>query len=754
MKHIIINQTASSSMKRVLFSLTIFLSFCRAQAQIEYTLDTLLAPYVTETSTDEWMEFNDRTNTNGRNLFTQLRGVFRLRGQDEMRLVNTTEDTLGYTHFRYQQYYKDLRIEGAEFWVHDMNGRAESANGIRAWGADMDAAARISSRTAIQTALAYVGAEVYMWEDTASEAHLKELEEDPNATHYPSPELLFASMEDNRRYATDAYKLAYQVDVHALEPLKSVAVFVDALDGSILKETAISHECNVGTGKTTWHGNRTIRTDKIGYLNLYYLKDDCQAATIRTRYKDANNNVSNYFDTDNQWFSSEDQAGVTTHWGTKMAYNYFLYAHNRVSWNGLGGNINAYNKPGINNAYWSNGTMTFGLGSSDAHGNDWNTLDIVGHEFSHGVVQTTAGLIYQGESGALNESFADIFGTMVERYVEGDANYDWKMGEDRGNHIRNLSDPHAHNDPHTYKGTYWYTGSGDNGGVHTNSGVQNYWFYLLSEGGSGTNDKGDSYQVSGIGEVKARKIAYRSLAYYLTSNSKYIDARKGSIKAAKDLYGACSFEAQQVSKAWYAVGVGKTAALNPRICGNILPFWGTKVYTGVYTLTSGGNGCSTNIMASSYSTIFRAGQNITLKPGFKTLPNAKFRAYTSGCALTAARMAPEHDPFHIETASQSEQEEVLEISSPNIGMSQLSLRAYPNPFSTETTLEYELPENGVVNLIIRDIVGKVVAQPVMSTQQYAGKHYLTFNASNLSAGVYMAIIQHNGKQVVQRLSVK
>ncbi|HIO26164.1 MAG TPA: T9SS type A sorting domain-containing protein, partial [Flavobacteriaceae bacterium] len=105
-------------------------------------------------------------------------------------------------------------------------------------------------------------------------------------------------------------------------------------------------------------------------------------------------------------------------------------------------------------------------------------------------------------------------------------------------------------------GSYWYSGSGDNGGVHYNSGVQNFWFYLLTEGGSGTNDNGDSFSVTSIGMNAAASIAYRNLSVYLNSSSQYSDARAGAIQAAKDLYGAGSAEEIAVTNAWYAVGVG------------------------------------------------------------------------------------------------------------------------------------------------------------------------------------------------------
>ncbi len=145
---------------------------------------------------------------------------------------------------------------------------------------------------------------------------------------------------------------------------------------------------------------------------------------------------------------------------------------------------------------------------------------------------------------------------------------DWLMGADftvapGKTSLRNMSNPNDPNaltqQPDTYEGDFWYTGSGDNGGVHYNSGVQNYWFYLLSEGGSGVNDNEDYFSVNAIGMNKAASIAYQNLTFYLTPNSNYADARNGSIAAAVELQDAgilTPTDVEQVIAAWCAVGVG------------------------------------------------------------------------------------------------------------------------------------------------------------------------------------------------------
>lgn len=189
------------------------------------------------------------------------------------------------------------------------------------------------------------------------------------------------------------------------------------------------------------------------------------------------------------------------------------------------------------------------------------SLDVCGHELTHAVTDYSADLIYQGESGALNEAMSDVLGTAIEFYATP-AKANWLIGEEcytpgtNGDALRYMNNPNLGNQPDTYLGTNWYSGSGDYGGVHTNSGVLNYAFYFMTVGGSGTNDFNTTFNVSGIGIEKTRVIAYRALTVYLTSSSNYAAARTAFLSAASDLYGLTSSEYKSVSDAFGAVGIG------------------------------------------------------------------------------------------------------------------------------------------------------------------------------------------------------
>jgi hypothetical protein len=219
----------------------------------------------------------------------------------------------------------------------------------------------------------------------------------------------------------------------------------------------------------------------------------------------------------------------------------------RTQWNQVNAKFEPSNGADFNNlTFGKNNGWDFGMEPS-----------IVAHEFTHGVTHHSSNLIYENESGALNESFSDMFGVTIEAIMLDNGATDWILGNEiPGAPQRSLEDPALFNQPDTYEGTNWYTGSGDNGGVHTNSGVGNKWYYILAEGESGENDINDWYDVDGIGLDRASRIAYLALTSILQNSSQYTDARQATIQAAINLYGECSIEHQSTENAWYAVGVG------------------------------------------------------------------------------------------------------------------------------------------------------------------------------------------------------
>lgn len=276
---------------------------------------------------------------------------------------------------------------------------------------------------------------------------------------------------------------------------------------------------------------------------------------------------------------------VDVHWGMgktydfyKNTFNYYSYDNDSASvirnyYDGVkqtaGTQNNAMALPDPHNA------MVYGTGDGIQF-NPLVALDIEGHEFTHLITARNANLDYQGESGALNESFSDMMGAAIVHYAKGAGAMDWLIGAGvpiTAPYMRSFSNPKgpagftdtslARPQPHTYLGQYWAdtaSSAADNGGVHINSGVGNKWFYLLAHGGSGTNDNQYAYNISPIGIQKAQNIAFTTFTDYLTSTSRYHDAYTNSLQATEDLYGKNSAEYQAVKDAWKAVGIPKEAS--------------------------------------------------------------------------------------------------------------------------------------------------------------------------------------------------
>jgi thermolysin len=192
-------------------------------------------------------------------------------------------------------------------------------------------------------------------------------------------------------------------------------------------------------------------------------------------------------------------------------------------------------------------------------------LDIVAHELTHGVTTSTSNLIYQDESGALNESFSDVIGTSVEFYYhpqgDGKGRADYVLGEDISTGVargeidgdRSMANPAAHDHPDHYSRRF--RGTEDNGGVHINSSIPNHAFYLAIEGGT---NRTSGLPVEGVGAAnreQIEKVFYRAFAFLLPSSARFSTARAATIQAARDLYGANSPAERAMTQAWTAVGV-------------------------------------------------------------------------------------------------------------------------------------------------------------------------------------------------------
>ena len=483
--------------------------------------------------------------------------VLGLDADSSLELIKQDTDELGFTHDIFTQLYRGLPVAFSELKVHALQGQVKSLTNTTVPIENLEVRPTLSASTAFNTAKAHVNAQNYLWDDQASSALM--------GYERPQGELVvMAPIKD----VLNAPRLAYKFDIYATEPLYRADVYVDAQNGQILFENKrIHHADTPATGTSLYNGTVSFTADS--FTSGYRLRQTTDGNGIETYDMNSGTNYRNATDvvSSTTSFGGSTDIGVQAHWGAEQTHKYFMQKHNRNSYTGNGTIIQSYVSYGSNyvNAFWNGSVMTYGDGDGNNYG-PLVSLDIVGHEITHGVTEYAANLVYSYESGALNESFSDIFGESIENFGAG--TNDWLMGDQigaggSGGALRSMSNPNQFGDPDTYLGTNWWTGSGDNGGVHYNSGVQNYWFYLLTVGGAGTNDFGDPFNVSGIGMEAAAAIAYRNLTVYLGVNSQYRDARDGAIQSAIDLYGQNSAEVESVIAAWAAVGLPLPA---PPVC--------------------------------------------------------------------------------------------------------------------------------------------------------------------------------------------
>lgn len=237
---------------------------------------------------------------------------------------------------------------------------------------------------------------------------------------------------------------------------------------------------------------------------------------------------------------------------------YELFERNSIDDKGLRLDSTVHYGVKYDNAFWNGDQMVYGDGDGELFQRFTKCVDIIGHELTHGVTQYEAGLQYYGEPGALNESFSDVFGSLVKQKLKNQTadQADWLIGEGllapgvKGVAIRSMKAPGtAYNDavlgkdPQPAYMRDKYMGLEDNAGVHINSGIPNYAFYLAA------------VEIGGYAWEKAGKIWYITLRDRLRNQAQFKTAAKATIEVAGELYGNGSKEQQAVQNAWQKVGV-------------------------------------------------------------------------------------------------------------------------------------------------------------------------------------------------------
>ncbi|MEU0841344.1 M4 family metallopeptidase [Streptomyces sp. NPDC005962] len=472
-----------------------------------------------------------------------------LGGKEKLVVRDVVTDADGSVHTRYERTYDGLPVLGGDLIVHQTPSGAK--DGVtKATNADItvaDTRASFAASGAQRTALA-----------AAKAADVT------GATTERAPRKVIWA-------ATGKPVLAYETVIGGLQKdgtPNRLHVITDADSGKKLYEyQAIEN----GTGTGQHNGKVTVGSVKSG--SQWLMKDTARGGhrTYNSKHSwDDTKKGSAFYDPNNVWGNGKptiaQTAAVDAQYGAAKTWDYYkkVLGRNGIKGNGKAAYSRVHFGDAYQNAFWDDACFCMTYGDGEGNKKPLTSLDVAGHEMSHGLTSATANLEYSGESGGLNEATSDIFGTAVEFYSKNAKDPgDYLIGEKidingDGTPLRYMDKPSK--DGLSYD--YWKSGVGEDD-PHFTSGIANHFFYLLAEGSGRKVIGGVTYNsptkdgrvVKGIGRAKAEKIWYKALSTYMTSTTNYAKARTATLSAAKKLYGANSTEYKTVNNAWGGVNV-------------------------------------------------------------------------------------------------------------------------------------------------------------------------------------------------------
>ncbi len=580
-----------------------------------------------------------------------------------------------------------------------------------------------------------------------------------------NPVLVFYRPDDKSKLG-----LCYKVEFFSKELERFNTFYIDAFSGNVVK--VIDHRAfNLATVQTRYNGSKTVQVKWRGWpYSYYYLRHEAFSTPIETRnstirygYPNCTpwgfDNLGLAYKGDLNWPIDYKYNAASSHWAVQESYNVFRNTYGRTygTFATSGGeirmenNFTSFYNYNASPFYQAGGSYDYihvgqTIGTSGYEG----SLDVIAHEFTHGVMYRARGVdgyAYQyNETGALCESFADIFAIMVEYFTLGTTDY--IVGSNViDNFKRSIQNPttyqsysaSVYNDincmtqisnltgytvPLYYQqNPYWINGTGSLP-AHVNNSVQNYWFYLLANGGSQLG-----VSVSGISLNSASRIAYRNMAYYLSLGSTFDDMRQASIVSASVLYGECSNEYTQVINAWAAVGVGAAATpcIHTEIIGPESLMCGEPGY--FFANTQGGSG---NYSYSWYvdNTFYSSSSSINL--GF--YPQYQGEYHYINLQVTDGSVSGTDDENLFVYGCGDQALPTLKED--------LKFKIYPNPATSSTKVEIDDDPAQVLtqySIQILDRNGRII---------YSGKSYekeFIINTSSFQKGVYNTIIKTGKK---------
>ncbi|MGW3658811.1 M4 family metallopeptidase [Streptomyces sp. NPDC005151] len=470
-----------------------------------------------------------------------------LGGQEQLLVRSVLKDADGTVHTRYERTFAGLPVLGGDLVVH------AAANGaVKGVSKATKATVKVASTTAVKSA------------DSVKTFALGRAK--AKGTTAPKADTVRKVVWAASGKPVLAWESVIGGVQHDGTP-SELHVITDATTGAKLFEY---QGIETGTGTGQYNGQVTLGTTLSG--STYEMTDGTRGGHKTYDLNGGTSGTGTLFtDADDVWGnglpSDRQTAGVDAAFGAQATWDYYkdVHARNGIKNDGVGAYSRVHYGNAYVNAFWSDSCFCMTYGDGSANAKPLTSLDVAAHEMTHGVTSNTAGLIYSGESGGLNEATSDIMAAAVEFHVNsGTDPGDYLVGEKID--INGNGTPLRYMDKPSKDGASkdaWYSGIGSID-VHYSSGPANHWFYLASEGSGAKVVNGVSYNsptsdglpVTGIGRDAAAKIWYRALSTYMTSSTNYAAARTATLQAAADLYGLGSDTYNNTANAWAAISVG------------------------------------------------------------------------------------------------------------------------------------------------------------------------------------------------------
>lgn len=658
-----------------------------------------------------------------------------------------------FVHEHYNQYYKGLKVEGAGYNLHFKDGQMYFANGNYVRVEGLNVTPSVDKEKAITSFLNFKKIEKESVVSSKVELIVKEL------SKYKGNDAL------------ESVELVYRVSLQADHTNNNEIGFVNAHTGQVVSTEPRLTDLT-GTFATRYSDSRQASTNPV--TGGHRLFDNTRGATIHTRNMQNNTtviaNAVELVDNDNNWTAAEYAAskndmGLDVHWALQQIYDYLRNSRNINSFDNNNRAIEAYFRYGNNtdNAFWDieNDVLYFGQGVSLF--NPLASLDVVAHEFGHGITDFQIGWAYTGTgiTSAFHEGMSDIWGAILEQRIRPNAT--WRIGEQvmaNGKpYLRNLETP-TDNNAHQPIANTFGTSQYNSGDIYVKSGVLSHWFYILVNGKTSTNGVNNVYGVTGIGLDQAEQlIAEAVFNNYLDNTTTYPAIRTAMLNAATALFGSCSAQYIATANAWSAVGVGNSVGS---------PITAKYTYGGSPTYYATGS-ASAGVSSSSqtiYVELANYGASSVYSWSVTSQNNKSASISFNGKSATMSLSSGASRTITCQVTTETCGTASFSFSAYNFGSS-FRIASYPNPASETLTVAVQSVTDESLSLIEQNNINSILTSQFenssvklmneegrpLSTGVIKGKACI-LDVSNIPTGRYFLHITTSKETIKEQIIIK